>query len=70
MEANHSIKIIIRMATQVIEMAQAHLVSTQAVLEITESVQLTVLPKITKLICSIWLIKGKLQTVIRTTINK
>jgi len=53
MEDSLSTKLIIRiLPTLVIEMEQALLASTQAVLEATGLEQLTVLPKIIKPICS------------------
>lgn len=67
-EDNHLSKWTIRTSpTQVTEMEPAHLALTQAVLATTESVQLTVLPKIIKPICSIWWIRGKHQ--METKIN-
>jgi len=71
MEDNHLTKWIIRISlTQVTEMEQALSESTQPELVATESVLQTVLPKTIKPICSIWWIREKHQTEIRTTNNK
>lgn len=71
MEDNHLSKWITKiLLKQVIEMVQAHSVSIQVALEVTESELQMVLPKIIRLIYSIWSTSVKLQMGARTNNNK